>query len=112
MTWIDDLLTATCTLQQETHTTNEIGERVRGFSDGVSVPCRLEPFGRGVNDDLAFGQIIEENRYTLFLKPTTTITTSHKVVQDGIDYKVDRVRKLRDIKGALHHLECDLQEIQ
>ena len=112
MTWIEDLLTDQCTLHAEENTINKIGESERVFGDGVSVKCRLEPYGYGNRDDIALGQIIEDNRYTLFLAPDVEITTKHKVVQDGIDYKVNRVRKLKDIEGTLHHLECDLQEIR
>lgn len=111
MTWIHSLLTEECVLHAEEHTTNEIGESERVFGEGVRVACRLDPVGRGIRDDLALGQVIEDNRYTLFLAPETEITTKHKVVQDGIDYKVLRVRKLKDIEGVLHHLECDLEEI-
>ena len=106
------LLSATCTIQSEVITTNEIGESVRSFNEGVSVKCRLNPRGHGIRDDLQLGQIIEDNRYTLFLAPDATVSTKHKVVQDGIDYKVDRVRKYHNRAGALHHLECDLQEIR
>lgn len=112
MTWIEPLLTEQCTLHAEEPITNEIGESERVFGVGVSVACRLEPYGRGIREDLALGQVIEDNRYTLFLAPDIAITTKHKVVQDDIDYKVLRVRKLRDLDGKLHHLECDLQEIR
>lgn len=105
-------LTATCTISEETVTTDDIGQEIRSFSNEVSVDCKLDPYGRGIREDLQLGRIIEDNRFTLFLGPDIEISTSHKVMQDGIDYKVDRVRKFYTGNGSLHHYECDLQEIE
>ena len=108
---LQSLLTATCTLQEEMYTTNNLGERIRGFSDPVTAKCRLNAVGRGIRDDLQLGQIIEDNRYVLYVAPETDISTSHKVTLLEREYKIDRVREYRNGRGALHHLECDLQEI-
>lgn len=105
-------LTAVCTISRETTTQNDLGQSIREFTDHVRVPCKLDPVGKGVRDDLQLGKVIEDNRFVLFLGPTAVISTEHKVTQNGIDYKVDRVRPYENGRGALHHYECDLQEIQ
>ena len=105
------LLTAECTLQAETYTTNDIGESIRAFGDPITVRCRLDAEGRGIRDDIELGKVIQDNRYTLYVLPDTVITTAHKVSMDGIDFKIDRVRDYKDARGKLHHKECDLQEI-
>lgn len=108
----ENRLPTECELREEINTVNEIGAVDRSFGDPVKVKCRLNAYGRGIRDDLQLGQVIQDNRYTLFLGPNTIITTAHKVTVNGKDYKVDRVREYEDMNGKLHHLECDLQEIR
>ena len=105
-------LTALCTISRETHTRSNLGQSIRGFTDAVQVRCKLDPVGKGVREDMQLGKIIEDNRFVLFLGPDAVISKQHKVTQNGIDYKVDRVRPYENGRGALHHYECDLQEIQ
>ena len=105
------LLTAECTLQEETFTLNDKGEEIRGFGSETTVKCRLNPVSGAVGDDLQIGQIGEINRFVLFLAPDTTISTETKVTVDGLEMKVDRVREFHDGSGVLHHYECDLQEV-
>ena len=107
---LKSLLTSECTLQAETYTTNDFGEEIRGFTDPVSVKCRLNSLGRGNPNDLQLGQIIEENQYVLYVGPDTTITTAHKVTLGGSEYKVNHVRPLEDGRGRVSHLQCYLQE--
>ena len=98
---LKSLLTSECTLQAETYTTNDFGEEIRGFTDPVSVKCRLNSLGRGNPNDLQLGQIIEENQYVLYVGPDTTITTGHKVTLGGSEYKLTMSAHLKtDAAGS------------
>ena len=103
--------TSLCTISEQTYTVDDTGQRIRSFSDGQQVECKIQAVGRGVREDLLLGQITEDNRYVLFVGPDVTITREHKITIDNVDYKVDRVRLYKNHRGALHHKECDLQEI-
>ena len=106
----ESLLTATCTLEEETYETNSIGESIRKFGDPVSVKCRLNP-NRVVREDVNLGKIIQDTTFVLFLAADADVSEAHKVTHNGTDYKIDNVREFHDGIGNLHHYECDLQEI-
>ena len=106
-------LSLECSIHAEMNTTNAIGEVERGFDSGVTHPCLIELQGRNSRrNDLDLGQIIENNTALLMLLPGTPITTSHKVVQDGTDYKVNRVRKISDPAGEPYYTLVDLEVIE
>ena len=104
-------LTAQCTISREEYTTSDVGQDKRSFVDPVRVNCKLD-HRSGIREDLQLGRVVVEKRLVLYLAPDATITPDHKVTQNAVDYKVNHVRPFFDGRGALHHYECDLEELK
>ena len=104
-------LVSTCTISREHYTVDETRQRIRSFNGTVQVRCKLDP-KRGASNDLQYGKVIDDHNYVLFLAPDVEISEQHKITQGEKEFKVNWVRPYLNGRGAVHHYECDIEEIR
>ena len=104
-------LVSTCTIAREYYETDETRQRIRHFQGTEQVKCKLDA-KRGSSNDLQYGKVVDDHNYVLFLAPDVEISEQHVVTQGDKEFKVNWVRPYKNGRGALHHYECDVEEIR